>query len=115
MVINNYTQKTYKQTVKVKKRFAVNGKKLIVALILLLVVLVGSQLALSNYLSTKGQRVWEIDQKAKNLEEENFSLKMEIAQNSSLKSIAQKALVMGLERTNNFVYLKDKSPLAFKK
>jgi cell division protein FtsL len=115
MVINDYTQKTYKQTAKTKKRFALNGKKLIAALILLLVVLAGSQLALSNYLSTKGQRVWEIDQKAKSLEEESSSLRMEIAQNSSLKSIAQKALAVGLSRTNNFVYLKDRSPLAFRK
>ena len=117
MIINDYSRRNnnFGNLTAKTKRFTFSGKKLVVFLILLLTVLIGSQLALSNYLSTKGQKVWEFDQAAQNLENENFALKAQIARSSSLKSLSERAMAIGLVKAGDFVYIKDHSSLAFKK
>jgi len=90
------------------------GKKLLVVIIGLIICLIGFQLFLSNYLSTKGKEVFELESKAQVMEEENLALKVEIAKLSSLSQLSASAQPLGLKKTTAFIYLENQTPLALK-
>lgn len=82
-------------------------------LVLILVILAAFQIIVSNQLATAGEKLTEIDQEIKFLEEENDRLKREIAISSSLTTIAKKAEEAGYLKTEDFLYLTEE-PFALK-
>src|SRR3989344_2946065 len=78
--------------------------KILVVIAILVVSLVSSQLVFANNLAVDGQKLSEIDDKIKNLDAQNTTLKIEIAKISSLTQLSQKAEVLGFvkpQRVNN--------------
>lgn len=71
------------------------------------------QAVVSSKLATAGERLTQIDEEIKSLEEENERLKKEIAISSSLTTIAKKAEGMGFLRVEDFLYLTEE-PFAFR-
>lgn len=67
----------------------------------------------SSQLATAGEKLTAIDKQIKALEEENESLKKEIAISSSLTTIAEKAMETGFSKVENFLYLVEE-PFAYK-
>ena len=80
----------------------------------LIILLLGVfQAVVSSKLATAGERLTQIDEEIKSLEEENERLKKEIAISSSLTTIAKKAEGMGFLRVEDFLYLTEE-PFAFR-
>ena len=71
------------------------GLKILMLVFFIVLSLVFTQLVFANNLAVDGQKLSEIENKAKKLEEENTSLKVEIARVSSLSSLSTKAGELG--------------------
>jgi len=82
-------------------------------LISILIFLGLFQVVVSNQLATAGEKLTQIDEKIRGLENENERLKREIAISSSLTTIAEKAEEIGFLKVENFLYLTEE-PFAFK-
>lgn len=63
------------------------------------------QVMISNQLATAGEKLTQLDREIKALEEENGSLRKEIAVSSSLTTIAEKAEEDGFLKAESFLYL----------
>ena len=82
-------------------------------LIFVLILLGVFQVIVSNQLANAGEKLTQIEEEIKILEEKNEGLKKEIAVSSSLTTIAEKAEEIGFLRSENFLYLTDE-PFALK-
>ena len=82
-------------------------------LISILIFLGLFQVVVSNQLATAGEKLTQIDERIRGLENENERLKRKIAISSSLTTIAEKAEEIGFLKVENFLYLTEE-PFAFK-
>ena len=87
--------------------------RLFKVLIFVLILLGIFQVIVSNQLANAGEKLTQIEEEIKILEEKNEWFKREIAISSSLTTIAEKAEEMGFLRVENFLYLTDE-PFALK-
>ena len=84
--------------IKKKENFNLIGKikvKVLVIISLLVSASFFAQLVLANNLATDGEKLAKIHEEIKRLDAENTTLKVEIAQESSLNAISQKAQSLG--------------------
>ncbi|MBI2327219.1 hypothetical protein HYU92_02765 [Candidatus Curtissbacteria bacterium] len=75
----------------------VKVKVLVVTAIIILVVL-ATQMVFAASLATDGQKISQIDQEIEKLEIENINLKVQITQQSSFKTLKEKAKTLGFEK-----------------
>lgn len=80
--------------------------RLLVALTVLVVGLFFTQLVFANSLATDGQKLAQIQSQITNLQAQNMTLKVQIAQASSLQTLSQKAQVMGFGSPEKLIVLK---------
>ena len=91
---------------KKKRDFNLIGKIKVQVLIIMAVATVlvlSAQLVFAATLATNGQKVSQIEQQIKRLEEENTDLKVQIAQESSLATLATKAKKLGFSQPSKVI------------
>lgn len=96
----------FQKIVKPKSDFNLIGRvkvKLLIFLSCLLFLLIVTQLVFAAGLATDGQRMQEIYAQIQRLELENTKLKVEIAQNSSLATLSQKAQDAGFTKPTKII------------
>jgi cell division protein FtsL len=87
--------------IKKKKSFNLIGKikvQVLLTFACLVVSLFLVQLVFANSLATDGEKLAKIDQEIQKLNEENTTLKVEIARESSLVTLSQKAKDIGFKK-----------------
>lgn len=84
---------------------------LLFSLIFLLLI---SNLVVSNWMSTRGERIKILEAKIKALKEENAFLELEIAQESSISGLIKRAENLGFAFSPQVLYLKGKLPVAMR-
>lgn len=77
--------------------------KLLIVFSCMLFGLITAQLVFANSLATDGQKLQAIHEQIEKLETENTKLKVEIAQNSSLSSLSQKAQESGFGKPSKVI------------
>lgn len=92
---------------KTQKKF--NLTPFIFGLVFLLVL---TQLAISHSLATRGERLRQLEVKARELQRENSILAEEINQAGSLSRIAQEAERLGLVKAGQVFHLTSQVPVA---
>ncbi|OGE11135.1 hypothetical protein A3A60_03440 [Candidatus Curtissbacteria bacterium RIFCSPLOWO2_01_FULL_42_26] len=84
---------------KKERKFSLFGGKIrlrvLIAVSLMVISLVCTQLVFANNLAVDGKKLSEIDDEIKNLEAQNTSLKVEIAKASSMISLSKRADDLG--------------------
>lgn len=65
--------------------------KVVIFSLLILTSMVFTQLVFANSLATDGEKLSQVQEEIRNLEKENMSIKVEIAQESSLTKLVKKA------------------------
>lgn len=88
--------------------------KILILIIFLVATLSLIQFILSHRLSTLGERYRFLEEKAKNLEEDNRILSEEISKIASLRNIASRAEELGLVKTTAVLHLTPQIPVALK-
>lgn len=79
--------------------------KVIFVFVMLLTGLVFTQLVFANNLATDGQKLSHIREKIRNLEDENTTLRAEIAQTSSLTNLSKEAQKLGFKKPSKLTIL----------
>lgn len=79
--------------------------KIIFIFVFLLTGLVFTQLVFANNLATDGQKLSKYQDEIRQLENENTTLKAEIAQKSSLASLSKKAEELGFKKPSKLTIL----------
>ena len=80
--------------------------RLLVALTVLVLGLFFTQLVFANSLATDGQKLAQIQNEIKSLEDQNMTLKVQIAQASSFQTLSKKASLMGFVSPQKVIVLK---------
>ena len=91
---------------KKKSDFNLVGKirlKFLVASTLIIAVLLFAQLVFANNLATDGQKLSQIEKQIQKLAAENTTMKMQIAQASSLNSLSKKATELGFSKPSKII------------
>jgi uncharacterized membrane protein (DUF106 family) len=83
-------------TIKIKLLFLVG---------ILIAGLFFAQLVFANNLATDGQKLSEVQQEMRRLERENMTLKADIAGESSLNTLSQKADILGFKKPSKVIDL----------
>jgi len=89
-----------------KQDFNFIGKIKVKILVIAAISVVGlfmAQLVFANKLATDGQKLSLIEEEIRNLEAQNLTLKVSIAQESSLVSISKKAQGLGFEKPSQIL------------
>jgi len=87
--------------IKKKRNFNLIGRikvQVLLASAILVISLFFVQLVFANSLATDGEKLAQIDQEIQKLEAENTTLKVKIAQESSLVTLSQKAKDAGFQK-----------------
>lgn len=77
--------------------------KLLVITALMVFTLIFAQLVFASSLAVDGQRLSKIEEQIKSLEAENTTLKVEIAKESALSNLAQKAEAKGFKKPKEII------------
>ena len=91
----------FRKNHKQENNFNLIGKikvKILIAFSCMLFLLISAQLVAANNLATDGQKLQQIYEEIEKLEAEETRLEVEIAQNSSLAVLSQKAQESGFRR-----------------
>ena len=86
------------KTNKTKENYNLIGKikvKLLIILATITALILTTQLVFAASLATDGEKLSQIEQEINKLEQENTTLKVKIADESSLKTLSQKAEQLG--------------------
>src|SRR5437870_4205530 len=89
-----------------KQDFNLIGKvkvKILVVVALAVVVLFSAQLVFANKLATDGEKLAEIEDQIQSIEGQNTTLKVQIAQETSLVKMTQKAKDLGFEKPSQVI------------
>jgi len=87
--------------IKKKRSFNLIGRikvQVLLASAILVISLFFVQLVFANSLATDGEKLAQIEQEIDKLQEENTTLKVKIAQESSLTTLSQKAKNIGFQK-----------------
>ncbi len=79
--------------------------KIIFIFVFLLTGLVFTQLVFANNLATDGQKLSQYQDEIRQLENENITLRAEIAQKSSLVNLSKKAVELGFKKPSKLTIL----------
>lgn len=85
---------------------AVLNYKFVVLLLLAMILIIGSILISYTSYATSGNTLEQLQTDAKNLQEENTRLSLEIAKDTSLPQIAKRAQDFGLTKNNQIIVIK---------
>jgi len=88
--------------------------KLLIIVTSLVLILALTQLVVSYYLATLGEKLRQLEAKAAKLQQENRALAEEISGNGSLSKISLKAQELGFTRTTAVLHLTPQIPVALK-
>jgi cell division protein FtsL len=80
-------------------------KAFIISLFVLIFVMFGLQVVISNLISTSGDKIQLMEQRYQSLMVQNEDLKKQIAQNTSLANLQKLAEEMGFKKNDSVVYL----------
>lgn len=80
-------------------------KYLLTSLFTLVFLLLGTQIVISNLISTSGDQIQLLEQRKSSLNTQNEYIKKQIAQYTSLSNLYEKAQALGFEKNQSIVYL----------